>query len=74
MKLASGKEFDAKVVGRDPKTGNALIKIKGGSDLQPLQLGDSDALKIGSWVVAVGGPFGLEQTVTAGITSARGEP
>ncbi|HNS77892.1 MAG TPA: DegQ family serine endoprotease [Syntrophorhabdus sp.] len=72
VKLASGKEFDAKVVGRDPKTDLALIKIKGGSDLQPLQLGDSDALKIGSWVVAVGSPFGLEQTVTAGIVSAKG--
>jgi len=72
VKLANGKEFDAKVVGRDPKTDLALIKIKGSSDLQPLKMGDSDELKVGSWVMAVGSPFGLEQTVTAGIVSAKG--
>jgi serine protease Do len=60
------------VVGRDPKTDLALIRIKGSSDLQPLTIGDSDALKVGSWVVAIGSPFGLEQTVTAGIVSAKG--
>ena len=72
VKLANGKEFDAKVIGRDPKTDLALIKITGSGDLQPLKMGDSDALKVGSWVVAVGSPFGLEQTVTAGIVSAKG--
>ena len=72
VKLANGKEFDAKVIGRDPKTDLALIKISGSGDLQPLKMGDSDALKVGSWVVAVGSPFGLEQTVTAGIVSAKG--
>jgi serine protease Do len=72
VKLSSGKEFEAKVVGRDPKTDLALIRIKGASGLQPLQLGDSEALKVGSWVVAIGSPFGLEQTVTAGIVSAKG--
>lgn len=72
VKLANGKEFDAKVVGRDPKTDLALISIKSASDLQPLQLGDSETLKVGSWVVAIGSPFGLEQTVTAGIVSAKG--
>jgi len=72
VKLANGKEYDGKVVGRDPKTDLALIKIKAPSDLQPLNLGNSDELKVGSWVVAVGSPFGLEQTVTAGIVSAKG--
>jgi len=72
VKLANGKEFDAKVVGRDAKTDLALIKIKGVEDLTPLKMGNSDDLKVGSWVVAVGSPFGLEQTVTAGIVSAKG--
>jgi serine protease Do len=72
VKLANGKEYEGKVVGRDPKTDLALIKINGSSDLQPLNLGNSDDLKVGSWVVAVGSPFGLEQTVTAGIVSAKG--
>jgi serine protease Do len=72
VKLANGKEYDGKVVGRDPKTDLALIKIEASSDLQPLNLGNSDELKVGSWVVAVGSPFGLEQTVTAGIVSAKG--
>jgi serine protease Do len=72
VKLANGKEFDGKIIGRDPKTDLALIKIKDSSDLQPLKLGNSDDLKVGSWVLAVGSPFGLEQTVTAGIVSAKG--
>jgi len=72
VKFANGREYDGKIVGRDPKTDLALIKIKGSSDLQPLNLGNSDDLKVGSWVVAVGSPFGLEQTVTAGIVSAKG--
>lgn len=72
VKLANGKEYEGKVVGRDSKTDLALIRIKAFSDLQPLNLGNSDDLKVGSWVVAVGSPFGLEQTVTAGIVSAKG--
>jgi serine protease Do len=72
VKLANGKEYDGKVIGRDPKTDLALIKIKASPDLQPLDLGNSDDLKVGSWVVAVGSPFGLEQTITAGIVSAKG--
>ena len=72
VKLAGGEEYDAKVVGRDPKTDLALIKIEGAQNLSPLPIGDSDQAKVGTWVVAIGSPFGLEQTVTAGIVSAKG--
>jgi serine protease Do len=73
VRLYDETEFDATVVGRDPKTDIALIKIDAGSaDLKPLKMGNSDNLPVGSWVVAIGSPFGLEQTVTAGIVSAKG--
>ncbi|MFH1981749.1 MAG: Do family serine endopeptidase [Pseudomonadota bacterium] len=72
VKLANEKEFKATIVGRDPNTDLALIKIEGAKDLVPLPLGNSDTLQVGSWVVAIGSPFGLEQTVTAGIVSAKG--
>ena len=72
VKLSNNKEYDAKLVGRDPKTDLALIKIKNSSDLKPLPVGNSDQLNVGNWVVAIGSPFGLEQTVTAGIVSAKG--
>jgi serine protease Do len=64
-------EFDGAVVGTDPMTDLALIKIKAGN-LVPLAFGSSDNTPVGSWVVAIGSPFGLEQTVTAGIISAKG--
>ncbi len=72
VKIANGKEYDAEIVGRDPSTDLALIKIKPRERLIPLTMGDSDALEVGNWVVAIGSPFGLEQTVTAGIVSAKG--
>jgi serine protease Do len=73
VKLLSGKEFKAKVVGRDAKTDIALIEIKGDAkDLPAVSLGDSGSLRVGEWVVAIGNPFGLENTVTAGIVSALG--
>ncbi|MBW2433792.1 MAG: DegQ family serine endoprotease [Deltaproteobacteria bacterium] len=72
VRLSNEKEYDAEIVGRDPNTDLALIKIKGAADLVPLKMGDSDQLTVGSWVVAMGSPFGLEQTVTAGIVSAKG--
>ena len=70
--LKNEKEFDAEIVGRDPNTDLALIKINSNRDLPILQFGDSDSLKVGQWVVAIGNPFGLESTVTAGIVSAKG--
>ena len=72
VKLKNGKDYDAEIVGRDPKTDIALIKVKSWQDFQPVKWGDSDNLKVGEWVVAIGSPFGLEHTVTAGIVSAKG--
>jgi len=72
VKLKNGDEYDAKIVGRDPNTDLALIQIKPKSDLPFINLGDSQSIKIGQWVLAIGSPFGLEQTVTAGIVSAKG--
>lgn len=69
--LADGAEYDAEIIGKDPKTDLALIKIEADAPLSPLPLGDSDALSVGDWVVAIGNPFGLESTVTAGIVSAK---
>lgn len=64
--------FKAEVVGRDPETDLALLKIEADRPLPVLELGDSDNAKVGQWVVAIGNPFGLAHTVTAGIISAKG--
>lgn len=69
--LNDKREFKAKLIGSDPSTDLALIKIKG-DDLPYLEFGNSDSLRIGEWVLAVGNPFNLESTVTAGIVSAKG--
>jgi serine protease Do len=69
--LANKKEYSAKVIGRDPKTDIALIKIEPRENLTVASLGDSDKLRVGEWVMAVGNPFGLSNTVTAGIVSAK---
>jgi serine protease Do len=73
VKLVEGKEYQATIKGRDPKTDLALIQITNPpKDLAYLVLGDSDAIRVGDWVVAVGNPFGLSHTVTQGIISAKG--
>ncbi len=69
--LADNREFDARIVGRDPKTDLALIRIETDEPLEPLTLGDSDKIEVGEWVIAIGNPFGLDHTVTAGIVSAK---
>ncbi len=70
--LKDGKEYPATVVGKDKNTDIALIKINADEPLTVAELGDSDALNVGDWVVAIGSPFGYAQTVTAGIISAKG--
>jgi serine protease Do len=72
VKLSDGRSFPAKVVGQDAKTDLALLKIEAAGTLPVLPLGDSDALESGEPVMAIGNPFGLEQTVTTGIVSATG--
>jgi serine protease Do len=72
VSLSDKEEFDAKVIGRDPKTEVALIKIEVKRDLPVAPLGNSDLLRVGEWVIAIGNPFGLGHTVTAGIASAKG--
>ena len=70
--LADKRELGAKVVGRDPKTDLAVLKINAGKDLPAAQMGDSTDLRVGDWVLAIGNPFGLSETVTSGIVSAKG--
>jgi serine protease Do len=69
--LADGRSFDAEVVGTDPKSDIAVVKIDA-KGLPAATLGDSDDLQVGEWVLAIGNPFELTQTVTAGIVSAKG--
>jgi serine protease Do len=72
VKLENEKEYDAKIIGRDEKTDIALIKItKAPAELPVAVLGDSDALEVGEWVMAIGNPFGLMETVTVGVVSAK---
>jgi serine protease Do len=72
VELADGRDLPAKVVGTDPKTDLALLKIEAGDNLPTVKFGDSDKLRVGEWVLAMGNPFGLGGTATAGIVSARG--
>ncbi len=70
--LGNGKEYDAKLIGTDQKTDIALVKIDAKEDLPVVRIGDSDMLEVGEWVIAIGNPFGVGQSVTAGIVSAKG--
>jgi len=70
--LADERIFDAEVVGVDPDSDLALIRLKDARDLPVARLGDSDDVRVGEWALAIGSPFGLQQTVTAGIISATG--
>jgi serine protease Do len=66
------EKYEADIIGRDPKTDLALIKIKVDKPIEAARLGDSDKLRVGDWVVAIGNPFGLGNTLTAGVVSAKG--
>ncbi len=70
--LADGREMPARVIGRDTATDVAVIKVEAGAPLPALGFGDSDRMRVGEWVMAMGNPFGLGGSVTAGIVSARG--
>ena len=70
--LADQREFKAQIVGRDPKTDLAVLKIDASEPLPAATLGNSEQLKVGDWVLAIGNPFGLSHTVTSGIVSAKG--
>src|SRR5579864_3927137 len=71
VSLTDGRNFNAKVIGRDAKTDVALLKIDAGGALPAAPLGDSNQLKVGQWVMAIGNPFGFDHSVTAGIVSAK---
>ena len=71
VRLHDGREFVAKEVKSDPRTDVAIVRIEA-SDLKPIRLGDSRAVEVGDWVLAIGSPFGLDMSVTAGIISAKG--
>ena len=65
-------EYPAKLIGTDPELDLAVVKIDADKQLTPLKIGNSDAIEVGDWAVAIGSPFGLDQTMTAGIISAKG--
>jgi serine protease Do len=74
VRLQDGREFEAVDIKTDPKSDLAVLRIKGAGTLPSARFGNSDAMDVGDWVLALGDPFGLEGTVTAGIISAKGRP
>ena len=72
VRLSSKKEYRGRVVGYDPKTDLAVVRFQPDSELTVARLGNSDTLKVGEWAIAIGNPFGLDQTVTVGVISATG--
>lgn len=72
VRLEGDKELEGKVIGTDPQSDVALIKVASQGKLPFLPLGDSDKLEVGEWVIAIGSPFGLDRTVTVGVVSAKG--
>jgi serine protease Do len=72
VRLSTGKQYRAEVIGADPKTDLALIKIRADAPLPVVPIGDSDRLEVGEWVLAIGNPFGFDHSVTAGIVSGKG--
>lgn len=70
--MEGGKELEGKVIGTDPQSDVALVKVAAEGKLPYLRLGDSDKLEVGEWVIAIGSPFGLDRTVTVGVVSAKG--
>ena len=69
--LSNGQTYEAEVIGRDPTFDLAIIKIEGDEDFPVIEMGDSDAIEVGDWVIAIGNPYGLEHTVTVGVISAK---
>ena len=72
VQLSDGRKYDAKVIGKDPRSDISLIQLKDAKNLTAIKLADSDALRVGDYTVAIGNPYGLGETVTSGIVSALG--
>ncbi|WP_456310049.1 serine endoprotease DegP [Serratia proteamaculans] len=72
VQLSDGRKYDAKVIGKDPRSDIALIQLKEAKNLTAIKLADSDSLRVGDYTVAIGNPYGLGETVTSGIVSALG--
>lgn len=74
VNLVNGDSYTAEVVGQDYEMDLAVLKIAAKTELTPLELGNSKSLRVGEWVIAIGNPYGLDHTVTAGVVSAKGRP
>ena len=72
VRFSDRSELEAELIGADPRSDLALLKVESASDLPTLEIGSSERLKVGEWVLAIGSPFGFDYSVTAGIVSAKG--